>query len=147
MISIKFQSNFIEITLQHGCSPVNLLHIFRAPFRKNTAGGLLLTEFRQHVFSIKTVLSASTTIIIKRYIFTNNLHLDDFLILIETCGVHNSSCHNLSSIHSRCLNAETHEFISTAWVYEDILIFSQLSWSYSWRWSFFSYIAFFYFSQ
>ena len=23
--------NFIEIILQHGCSPVNLLHIFRAP--------------------------------------------------------------------------------------------------------------------
>ena len=42
VISIKLQSNFIEITLRHGCSPVNLLHIFRAPFPKNTAGGLLL---------------------------------------------------------------------------------------------------------
>ena len=27
-ISIKLQSNFIEITLRHGCAPVNLLHIF-----------------------------------------------------------------------------------------------------------------------
>ena len=27
-ISIKLQSNFIEITLSHGCSPVNLLHNF-----------------------------------------------------------------------------------------------------------------------
>ena len=36
------QSNFIEITLHHGCSPVNLLHIFRTPFPKNTYGGLLL---------------------------------------------------------------------------------------------------------
>ena len=37
-------SNFIEITLQHGCSPVNLLRIFIAPFiaPKNTYGGLLL---------------------------------------------------------------------------------------------------------
>ena len=26
-ISIKLQSNFIEITLRHGCSPVNFLHI------------------------------------------------------------------------------------------------------------------------
>ena len=34
--------NFIEITLPHGCSPVNLLHLFRAAFRKNTYGGLLL---------------------------------------------------------------------------------------------------------
>ena len=40
--SMKLQSNFIEITLQHGCSPVNLLHIFRTPFPKNTYGGLLL---------------------------------------------------------------------------------------------------------
>ena len=34
--------NFIEITLRHGCSPVNLLHIFRIPFLKNTSGQLLL---------------------------------------------------------------------------------------------------------
>ena len=34
-ISTKLQSNFIEITLRHGCSPVNLLHIFRTPFSKN----------------------------------------------------------------------------------------------------------------
>ena len=41
-ISIKLQSNFIEITLRRGCSPVNLLYIFRTPFPKNTSGGLLL---------------------------------------------------------------------------------------------------------
>ena len=32
----------IEITLRHGCSPVNLLHIFRTPFSMNTSGTLLL---------------------------------------------------------------------------------------------------------
>ena len=32
-----------EITLRHGCSPVNLLYIFRTPFIKNTSGWLLLT--------------------------------------------------------------------------------------------------------
>ena len=41
-ISIKLQSNFIEITLRHGRSPVNLLHIFRTPFPKNNPGRLLL---------------------------------------------------------------------------------------------------------
>ena len=41
-ISIKLQSNFLEITLQHGCSPVNLLYIFRTSFYKNTSGRLLL---------------------------------------------------------------------------------------------------------
>ena len=35
-------SNFDELTLPHGCSLVNLLHIFRTPFTKNTSGGVLL---------------------------------------------------------------------------------------------------------
>ena len=34
-------SNFIEITLRHGCSPVNLLHTFRTPFSRNTSEWLL----------------------------------------------------------------------------------------------------------
>ena len=34
--------NFIEIARRHGCSSLNLLHIFRTPFPKNTCGGLLL---------------------------------------------------------------------------------------------------------
>ena len=41
-ISIKLQSNFIEITHRHGCFTVNLLHIFRTAFPKNTSGWLLL---------------------------------------------------------------------------------------------------------
>ena len=39
---IKLQSNFIEIALWQGCTPVNLLHIFRTPFPKNTSGRLFL---------------------------------------------------------------------------------------------------------
>ena len=42
VISEKLPRNFIEITLQHGYSPVNLLNIFRTPFPKNTSGGVLL---------------------------------------------------------------------------------------------------------
>ena len=42
LISIKLLSNFIEIALRHGCSPVSLLNIFRTPFPKNTSGWLLL---------------------------------------------------------------------------------------------------------
>ena len=36
---LQLRSNFIEITLRYGCSPVNLLHIFRTPFTKNTLNG------------------------------------------------------------------------------------------------------------
>ena len=34
--------NFIEIALRHGCSLVNLLHIFRTPFSRNSSECLLL---------------------------------------------------------------------------------------------------------
>ena len=37
-------SKVIEIALRHGCSPVNLLHIFRAPPPKNTSRRLLLKK-------------------------------------------------------------------------------------------------------
>ena len=45
-ISIKLLCSFIEIVLRHGFSPVNLLHIFRTPFLKNTSGRLLLIMLR-----------------------------------------------------------------------------------------------------
>ena len=41
-ISIKLQSNFIEIKLRYGYSSVNFLYIFRTPFPKNISGVLLL---------------------------------------------------------------------------------------------------------
>ena len=44
VISIEFQSKFIEITLQHGCSPVSFLYIFRTNFYKNIFGGMFLLE-------------------------------------------------------------------------------------------------------
>ena len=53
LFSCKFAayfSNFIEIALQHGCSPLNLLHISRTPFPKNTSGGLLLTIVNLELF-------------------------------------------------------------------------------------------------
>ena len=38
----KLLCNIIEIALPYGCSPVNLLHIFRITFPKNTSERLLL---------------------------------------------------------------------------------------------------------
>ena len=43
--------NFIEIVLWHGCSPVNLLHIFRISFPMNTSEGLLLKTLSLRSFS------------------------------------------------------------------------------------------------
>ena len=39
----KCDFNKVALQLRHGFSPVNLLHIFRRSFIKNTSGGLLLT--------------------------------------------------------------------------------------------------------
>ena len=41
-ISINLLCNFIEVPLQNGCSPVNLLDIFRTLLAKNTSEGLRL---------------------------------------------------------------------------------------------------------
>ena len=49
-ISVKLFGNFIEIALRHGCSPVNVLHIFRTLFYKNTYGGLLLESHTANRF-------------------------------------------------------------------------------------------------
>ena len=42
VISLGLLCNFLKIMFVHGCSPVNLLHIFRTLFSKNTSGRLLL---------------------------------------------------------------------------------------------------------
>ena len=59
--SIKLLWNFIEITLRHRWSPVNLLHIFRIPFTKITSGWLLLEN-------VESVID-----IIHEYIYSSNL--------------------------------------------------------------------------
>ena len=56
-ICIKFtgehpcQSAFIEIALRDGCSPENLLHIFRNFFPENTSGWLLLILWNEVIVS------------------------------------------------------------------------------------------------
>ena len=49
VISIKLHCNFIEITLRDGCSPVNLLRIFKTPFPKKNSCGLLLKKTLEDV--------------------------------------------------------------------------------------------------
>ena len=40
--NLYWLTKVIEITLQHGCYPVSLQHIFRTPLSKNTSGWLFL---------------------------------------------------------------------------------------------------------
>ena len=51
----KYDFNKVtEFMPQHGCSPVNLLHIFRTPFPKNISGRLLLDSVSQLVPDISS---------------------------------------------------------------------------------------------
>ena len=90
VISIKLQSNIIEITLWNGCSHVTLQHIFRTPFLKNASGGLLFNVFlitfsfffyfSKHFIKIPLKKKNQPERVI--YI-SSKLHL--FTILISTC--------------------------------------------------------------
>ena len=46
----KVALQLMEITIQHGCSPVNLLHIFRTSFTKITSGWRLLLLHNNNFF-------------------------------------------------------------------------------------------------
>ena len=56
-LAAKLLCNFIKIALRHGCSRVNLLHIFRTPFPKNTSGRLLVYSTHSLCIVIFIVLS------------------------------------------------------------------------------------------
>ena len=58
VISIKLQSNFMEITLWHDCSPVNLLHIFQDNFSEEHLWRMLLKleQLHDRYFTFKDFL-------------------------------------------------------------------------------------------
>ena len=47
---IKLLCNFFEIAFRHGCSPVNLLYVFRASSQKSSSGGLRLFSCTPSLF-------------------------------------------------------------------------------------------------
>ena len=52
-LSCKFAAYLYSEAALHGCSPVNLLHIFRTPFPKNTQNGCFCLFVILHISSIK----------------------------------------------------------------------------------------------
>ena len=68
------QKNFIEIALRHECFPVNLQHIFRITFYKNTSGWLLLkstirlsTDYGRHFWMALPALNVGNFHYILKY--------------------------------------------------------------------------------
>ena len=50
----------VEIALRSGCSSVNLLHVFRIPFDKNSCKGLLLSKqsLQKEGFIVRVFMSS-----------------------------------------------------------------------------------------
>ena len=57
-ISVQKLCNFIEITLCHGCSHVNLPDIFRKPLPKNTPGRCFCLFLYLYIFVVADVFEA-----------------------------------------------------------------------------------------
>ena len=63
------------ITLRYGCSPVNLLHIFRTTFPKNNSEGLLLSLHVDPSVAFKLVSNNCTeSSFIQRWLTQSNSH-------------------------------------------------------------------------
>ena len=93
-ISIKVQSNFIEITLWHGCSPVNLLHIFfRRAFLKNNSRPLLLSLFLK-----------STQFDIQYKLYCYKKHHIHLLLI---CRTHKAYLYHKDPSFLECFNSST----------------------------------------
>ena len=87
-ISINLLFNFIEITLRYGCSPVNLLYIFRRPFLKNTSETPL------------NILSSNTLFRFNIFLFCSYIHatrnyyhfkFQKYLFPLRRCKIQQSS--------------------------------------------------------
>ena len=97
---VALLSNLIEIALRHGCSPVNLLHIFSTPFSFGGKGWFLLpyllcctfksTGFHKHFHTPTLRLLLSPKIFYKskeNYIFTRRKDCSFWDQILETADV------------------------------------------------------------
>ena len=100
-ISIKLQSSFIENTLRHGCSAVNLLHIFGTPFLRTPLNDCFcinyfrklfhhrcLTESRINLW--KGIIGSNETITrnigeVNFFFFSNEFFYQSYSICIFVC--------------------------------------------------------------
>ena len=80
------QSNVIEIALRHGCSPVNVLHIFLTPFPKNTSGWFFLYRTRTSVYSLDNTVNFGDYTVDQEKSSTKLIHVCKKLPLALDCG-------------------------------------------------------------
>ena len=79
--SENLQSNFIEITLRHGCSPVNLLYISKTPFPKSTSDRLILV-LQFNYFTVRNIFHIQI-LVIPFFSFSQEKHSFTLLFYIK----------------------------------------------------------------
>ena len=92
-ISLKLKSKFIEMASRYGCSSVNLLHIFRTHFPKNTSGWLLLILVSHAVGLLSLLLKNVSEKVINKKIYllykivhcVKSVHIWIFLWSVFSC--------------------------------------------------------------
>ena len=82
VISIKLPCNFIKIALRHGCSPLNLLHIFRTPMGGCFCIQTLLLSQELHTQIISTLFTVNSRE--NSLILSQQLHLP-IILNFYTC--------------------------------------------------------------
>ena len=84
MPKCDFNCNFIEIALRCGCSPVNLLCIFRTHFLKNSSRRLLLTSQANNMKKIAFCFRVYLFSLLQRLYFSIKVMLNLLLIYLFT---------------------------------------------------------------
>ena len=96
----NLQSNFIEIAVRHGSSPVNLLHIFRILFPRNTFGWVLFRFNHTRLLRLTTVIRLVRTreyitIFYRSKVIPNLYVLDSEWMALQTFEILTLTLHEL----------------------------------------------------
>ena len=75
--------------IRHGCSPVNLLHIFRTPFPKNTPGRLLLLLSPQFSRIVAATLKLCDISMLLAFMVGTRFHVTNiyFTTIWQRCNI------------------------------------------------------------
>ena len=106
--AISITCNFIEITLWHESSPVNLLHIFRTPFPMNTAGWLLLNPvYRPNQWTNFFMIGTSLMKVLKNEVLCNRCMVKRVKIQPLSIYLHKRLSHCPETLQKDSLQKDT----------------------------------------
>ena len=114
VISVKLLCNFIEVSFQHRCYLVDLLHVLRMPFPKNTSRRLLL-------------LSLMWTIAVN-FVNKNSWQASEITYFLYYCDEFLQECPSLTISMSNCYRKKRYEDEDSAvsWMQSKVCLFKKV---------------------